>query len=867
MRTAHFQYRIHLFYLFALALLVLQSFFVLPAAAQSVASGTIEGTVVDPTGAVVSGARVEIRNPITGYQQTTTTDTSGTFRFTNIPFNPYHLEVNQTGFGVSGQDVNVRTAVPITVKVSLAVAGVTQEVNVEAAGADILEAVPFAHADVDVSLFSKLPTLSPGVGLSDTIAMSAPGIVPDSNGFFHPLGDHAETSFQVDGQPINDQQSKVFSTQIPLNAIQQMELVTGAPAAEFGEKTSLVVNATTKSGLGRKPNGSVLAEYGSFGTGVGEANIGFGSQKVGYFFALNGLRSGRFSDTPEFEPLHAIGNNSSLFHRFDLQPTRNDAFHVNFFLARNWFQIPNTFDQPTQDQRQKAVTVNIAPGYQHTFSSHTLLTINPYFRRDNVHYYPSPDISDDTPLTISQNRRLTNFGVKADVAYTQGKHNLKFGTQLMATRLSEEFATGITAFDFNPVCLDRNGDAVAAPTITNPSNCARSGFQPNPDLQPGLVPLDLTRGGQLFNFNAKDTIKEYAGYVQDSMTFGNLTLNPGLRITRYDGLSQETGVQPRIGLAYLIKGTGTVLRAAYSRTFETPHNENLLLSSFTGVGGLTDVFGAVGQQPLPPGRRNQFNVGFQQALSRFVQVDADYWWKFTDNAAEFDVLLNTPITFPIMWRKDKLDGFGIRVSTVNLHGFAVNTTLSHGRLRYFGPEIGGLIFNAPLANVFRTDSDDPFNQTTVVRYQWRRNGPWAAMTWRYDRGQVAGVGSLEDMFDLTAAQQATAGFFCGSQFATPDSPITACPSGNIGATRLRLPATAEEANDDTNPGRVAPRHIVDLGFGTDNLLMSDNGKRVTLRFTILNVANKEAFFNFLSTFGGTHFVPPRTYQGAIGFTF
>src|SRR5262249_6566941 len=153
-----------------------------------------------------------------------------------------------------------------------------------------------------------------------------------------------------------------------------------------------------------------------------------------------------------------------------------------------------------------------APGYQHTFSASTLLTINPFFRQDNVHYYPSLDVTDDTPLTVFQNRRLTNFGVKGDLAYTRGKHNVKFGTQLMGTPLREQFGIGITAFDFNPVCLDRSGNAVAAPSITNPNNCARAGLLPNPDLQPGLIPLDLTRGGNLFLFNAKDTIKEYAGY-------------------------------------------------------------------------------------------------------------------------------------------------------------------------------------------------------------------------------------------------------------------------------------------------------------------------------------------------------------------
>ena len=130
--------------------------------AQSVASGTVEGSVVDPTGAVVPGAMVQIRNPISRYQQTTTTDSTGAFRFTNLPFNPYHLEVTQPGFGVAAQDVSVRTAVPLTVKISLAVQGLSQEVSVEAAAADILENVPFAHDDVDQLTFDKLPTLSLG---------------------------------------------------------------------------------------------------------------------------------------------------------------------------------------------------------------------------------------------------------------------------------------------------------------------------------------------------------------------------------------------------------------------------------------------------------------------------------------------------------------------------------------------------------------------------------------------------------------------------------------------------------------------------------------------------------------------------------
>ena len=73
-------------------------------------------------------------------------------------------------------------------------------------------------------------------------------------------------------------------------------------------------------------------------------------------------------------------------------------------------------------------------------------------------------------------------------------------------------------------------------------------------------------------------------------------------------------------------------------------------------------------------------------------------------------------------------------------------------------------------------------------------------------------------------------------------------------------------NDDSNPPRIAPRHLFDVSVGTDNLLGTDHTK-LTLRFTVANLTNKVALYNFLSTFSGTHFVAPRSYQVQMGVTF
>ena len=75
---------------------------------------------------------------------------------------------------------------------------------------------PTEHTDVDRGLFEELPLESQSSPLSSLITLASPGIAADSNGLFHGLGDHAENSFSVDGQPITDQVSKVFSNQSPV---------------------------------------------------------------------------------------------------------------------------------------------------------------------------------------------------------------------------------------------------------------------------------------------------------------------------------------------------------------------------------------------------------------------------------------------------------------------------------------------------------------------------------------------------------------------------------------------------------------------------------------------------------------------------
>src|SRR5579862_8568689 len=458
-------------------------------------AGTLQGTVKDPTGGVMTAVTVNLAQAVTGLRRTATTDAMGRFVFRNLPPNPYHIEVIAQGFQSLQRDVDVRSAVPIDLALTLALEGATATVQVVGHAEDLLERDPTAHTDIDQSLIAKLPIES-GSGLNQVITLASPGVVSDSNGFFHPIGDHAQTQFSIDNQPITDQQSRVYSNQISPDAVQSMEVITGVAPAEYGDKSSLIVHIVTKSGLDQpKPVGSVSFGYGSFKSPTVEANIGGGSTRIGNFLSFSGARTDRYLDPPELVAMHDAGNSASFFDRLDLKTGDLGTFHLNVQAARSSFDVPNTYDQNDagQAQHQAINTFNIAPGYSQVLGSKTLLTVNGYVRRDHLTYTPSPDPFGDQPASISQDRTLTNIGVKADLSYTTAAHSVKLGGTIGATRLNEGFTLGFTDPSFNNPCLEADGSPSGNAALTTITQC-RGQLSVNPDFDPDLLPYDLSRG-------------------------------------------------------------------------------------------------------------------------------------------------------------------------------------------------------------------------------------------------------------------------------------------------------------------------------------------------------------------------------------
>ncbi len=911
-----------------------------PAFSQAGAAGPIRGTVTDPSGAVVPGATVELTNAMSGFSRTATTGPAGGFQFTNVPFNPYAITATAKGFAPANETVEIRSVVGVNVKLVLRVASASSTVTVNSTG-PLVEDTSTYHTDIDRDMFIKVPLESQSSSLSSLVTLTTPGVSADSNGLFHGLGDHASNSFSIDGQPITDQQSKVFSNQLPSNAVQSLEVIEGAPPAQYGDKTSLVIVATTRSGQGvTTPTGSIYSSYGAFGSGTGGFNLSYGGKDWGNFFEMDGLDTGRFLDPPEFTVFHDKGNEGNLFDHVDYDINQANSIHTDLNYSRSWFQTPNSFDNLNvqnvidnsgtsaspvfgnvgdADQRSKIDTFNIAPTYTRVISQTAVLNVGLYARKDDYDYFPSSNPltdlgpSDLQTSSIGQYRTLTNVGMHADYTYAKGIQNLLIGGQYEQTFLREHDSLGIVDNVYNSPCMDpTTGDPL--PGYGNQSACPGGAAGQNPNYLPVLAPYDLTRGGVDYDYFGHTDVKELALYVEDQIKVGAWHYSLGLREDVYNGLTDANQIEPRLGIAYRITPSKTVLGVSYARTLETPFNENLVLSS---SGCSNDVLApllacqAGVTSTMAPGFRNEFHADVQQALGKYFVFSGEYIWKYTHNAFDFSVLGNTPITFPIDWHNSKIPGYALHLEVPNFHNLSAYTVMSSVAARFFPPQVAGAgATGGQVGFPFRIDHDEKYNETTHFQYTIPGSKPWSNLwggfNWRYDSGLVAGSAPCYGVTDpntpcsnssatlngqpavamldnnipagtnpvtgapvalpLTADEEFEAGFECNGVKATPTTALPAvCPANEFSSSLIDIPAP-NAGDNDHNPPRIAPRSLFDVSVGKNNLFHTDKYK-VNLDLTAINVTDKYALYNFLSTFSGTHYVTPRALTAKVTLNF
>jgi outer membrane receptor protein involved in Fe transport len=795
-----------------------------PARAQS--SGLVRGTVADPSGAVVVGATVVLQSASSSFKRTAQTDQQGAYQFYNVPFADYTISVSAAGFAETSGRITVSTGAPLEKTFTLTPAGASEEVTVtDSSAGDRIEG---ADLSVAATTIQSLAVVAPSKQLEGAL-LQLPGIVADENGRFHPRGAHNQASFVVDGVQVSDQMSTVFSNNIDAQNVEGVNLVSGIVPPEYGNKVAAVINVSSKSGLGlgRDVFGSLSFGVGSFSQWDTSAQVGgqIGSD-FGYFFSASHTQSHRYLDPPfqnatafglvaGGEGFHNDGDGQRYFGRLDWTKSQSDIFKVTLSGGRSLFDVPNLPSQQLagQHQQQFIRDVSVSPSWLHVFNANWSMNVAPYYRTSNADLISSPF---DTPLEASQERHLTSYGLNASATYTGHGHTAKFGTDSFVFPIRENFSF-----------------AIADPTFNDPSS---------PSFNPNLLPYDLTRGGDFFRFSDRATGHEYSVYAQDTWTRGGLTVGGGVRFDNYRLLQVEHAWSPRFGVAYRFP-TGTSLRFAYNRVFQTPSNENLLLASSDDAASLIPPdqlaeLGGVGVRLLPGERGDWFEAGVSQPLGSVVDLDLSVYSKGIDFIADDSQFLNTGVVFPVALARGTVRGVELHGDVKRHAGFSGTFALTLSRARGVLPIVGGLLLGdeavagaADSGREFPLDHDEPFAASFLAAWDSApRLGLFATLDGRYDSGLPTEI----------------------------DDPSAIAANPDLAPGLALLDFTQD-------PLRVKSRFVLNASVGKELFRREHYAARVQV--SGLNLTNQDRLYNFLSAFSGTHYIPPRSIAARLSFEF
>ncbi len=791
----------------SIALVVMTTIFTSSAFAAS--AGAVRGKVLGPDGRPMAGILVQLRNDITGFKQNAASGADGTFAFNNIPFNAYELHADVQGFQPTHKAVDVHTVVPVdaTLRLNVVVLSESIDVSAEPPAAQLEADNTESHIDIDKSYIAKAPAAVASRAM-EQIVTSTPGFAKDENGRFHFQGAHSQSEYVIDGQTISDQTGATFSNSIDPGIAQGIEIIYGNVPAEFGEKVGAVINLTTKSGLGLgAPKTEAYVGSSRFATVEAGASVGGGSQTFGYFGSVNASKSDRFLDPVNFDNFHNNGNTQRGFLRLDFQASdAKSSFRVTTLVGQTRRDVPNTVTQAVagQDQSVMSSDENVNAGWQKILSSSAILEVNAFGRLSK---YALRSSANDTPVTATSDRSLNNFGVNPAFTWTSTRNEVKIGGTYKRFPIHEHFSFGLTD-----------------PALNDPD---AEGFNPN------LTPFDLTRGGSLFVFDARRTGVYYAGYGQDNIKLGNLTTNVGVRYDNNNLPQKESAFEPRLGIAWFIPKTKTVLRASYNRVLYTPEYENILLSSSPEAAKLVppevqqsrELGG--GELLVHSERQNVYDVGVQQAIGSRIRMDADVWQRKSRFAGDQDQFENTGIVFPLAFAKGDFKGWNLRFDLARSAGFRGFFSLGHTRAVYVPPLSGGLFLDqgaldSITGGPFLIDHDQKLQSQGNLLYDVGQSGVWLGTTVRYDSGLVTDADPQSLLGD-------------------PDNAFAA-------------PFVVLHSGTPLDPNRIKSRTVLDFSLGVD---LQKYHIPLSLQADLLNATNEKGLYNIQSVFGGTHVTPPR----------
>ena len=690
----------------SLAVALFAFLFSVTAAQAQRARGEVRITVRDPQGAAVSSAG-ELVSDSNQFRRTFQVGDDGRYIAQDLPFGVYRLTLTAPGFASSSSLLEVRSEVPIHFSLTLGIAPLATQVQVNDA-ATLLDPsrAGMLHSIGRQTLGQDVPAQS-GRGLSDAVN-DLPGWLYEANGVLHPRGSEYDVQYVIDGLPLTQNRSPAFAPSLDPDAVDSMRVLTANYPAEYGRKLGGIVEVVTEKSVPTGWHELLDLSGGSFTTINGFAGASYTHGKDRLSLSSDGFLTDRYLDPPVLANYTNHASSAGFTASFTRDFSDRDRLRVSVSHDVVHFMIPNELVQQQAGQRQDAANTESAGQlyFQHVISPDLMLNVSGSVR-EALATLSSNEQS--TPVIVSQNRGYREGYFRGDLAGHHGRHDWKVGGDTILNPVHENLQY----------------------TITNPSQ-----------FDPGTQ--------QHFQFSDQRWDVEPSAYAQDQIHLGNWGLSAGLRFDHYRFVVHESAWSPRLGISRYFASLSLVLHASYDRAFQTPAVENLLLASSPQVNSLNPL---VLRLPVRPGRGNFYEVGFSKALLGILRVDANVFRRDFRNYSDDDVLLDTGVSFPTAFAKARITGEELRLEVPHWGRFSGYLSYTNQVGTGQGPITGGLFLGSDVVNATTDLGSFPVTQdqrnTARARLHFQASGRvWLAMDGQYGSGLPAEVGDADVKFLL-----------------------------------------------------------------------------------------------------------------------
>jgi hypothetical protein len=676
-------------------------FFCVANAEAQRARGELHIEVHDAQGAAVAPAG-ELVSEANQFRRTFVTATDGHYVAQDLPFGVYRLSLHAEGFAPWSNLIEIRSEVPVRAAITLGVAPVTTQVQVNDSATLVDQSRTGTIYSVGQQAIEEQLSARPGRGLSNLVN-EQPGWLYEANGVLHPRGSEYDVQYVFDGLPLTQNRSPAFAPAFDADDVESMRVLTASFPAEYGRKLGGIIEVTTAKDAPSGLHGLFDVAGGSFSTFTGSGALSYAAGKNRISLSGDGFHTDRYLDPPVLENFTNRGNAGGFSASYERDFSDRDRLRITVIHNEVRFLVPNELVQQVAGQRQD-ITNGETTGqiyFQHTISPGLFLSFSGSVRDADATLRSNPS---STPVIVSQDRGYREGYVRGDLAGHRGHHDWKAGADSIFSPVHEALQYTIEDFTF----FD--------PGTKSPFAFAQGKW----DIEP-------------------------AAYVQDQWHRGNWNVSAGLRFDHYGFAVQESAWSPRAGVSRYVPSLSLLIHASYDRVFQTPAMENLLLASSPLLVAIEPV---VLRLPVRPARGNYYEAGVTKSFLGKLRLEANVFRRDFHNYSDDDVLLDTGVSFPIAFAKARIAGEEVQLAVPRWGRFSGYLSYANQSGIGQGPITGGLFLGDNAANAltdtskFAVSQDQRNTARARVRFQAERR-VWLAMGAQYGSGLPADTGGAD----------------------------------------------------------------------------------------------------------------------------